>query len=65
LHDNIASYQLQLTDNEIETITDLTQPEPIYLLWHRAMNSYDKASQVEKVYLDDYNQLMNNKDSLL
>lgn len=29
------------------------------------MNSYDKASESEKVYLDGYNQLMSNKDTLL
>ncbi|MDW4054059.1 aldo/keto reductase, partial [Staphylococcus saprophyticus] len=44
LQDNIASYNLQLTSNEIKTITELTTPEPIYPLWHRAMNAYDKAS---------------------
>jgi aryl-alcohol dehydrogenase-like predicted oxidoreductase len=65
LQDNIASYNLQLTDNEIKTITELTNPEPIYPLWHRAMNSYDKASTSEKVYLEGYNNLMNNKDSML
>ena len=65
LQDNIASYNLELTSQETAAITDLTIPEPIYPLWHRAMNSYDKASESEKVYLDGYNQLMSNKDTLL
>ncbi|MBO3065766.1 aldo/keto reductase [Staphylococcus shinii] len=65
LQDNIASYNLELTNQEIAAITDLTTPEPIYPLWHRAMNSYEKASKSEKVYLDGYNQLMSNKDTLL
>lgn len=65
LQDNIASYNLQLTSNEIKTITELTTSEPIYPLWHRAMNAYDKASDSEKTYLEEYNRLMERKDTLL
>ncbi|RHW34067.1 aldo/keto reductase [Lysinibacillus yapensis] len=62
LHENIASYNLKLTDDDISQITDLTAPEPIYPLWHRAMNSFDRASDAEKVYLEQYNKLMNSKN---
>ncbi|MFB9860438.1 aldo/keto reductase [Salinicoccus siamensis] len=62
LEENIASYDLQLTDNQIVQINDLTQPEPIYPLWHRAMNAMDRASDAEKTYLEAYNKLMNQKD---
>ncbi|MCD8787428.1 aldo/keto reductase [Staphylococcus gallinarum] len=65
LKDNIDSYQLKLTNEEIETINNLTNLEPIYPLWHRAMNSYNKASESEKVYLKYYKQLMKIKDNLI
>lgn len=65
LKDNIASYHLQLANSEIEAISNLTTPEPIYPLWHRAMNAYDKASEAEKIYLSEYNKLMNDKNNLL
>lgn len=65
LIENIASYQLKLTKEEYQTITDLTQPQPIYPLWHRAMNSAERGSDAEKVYLEEYNRLMNQSDTLL
>lgn len=65
LEDVIASYQLQLTNDELAEITKVTAPEPIYPLWHRAMNGYDKASEAEKVYLDEYNKLMESKPNLV
>lgn len=61
-YENVASYNLQLTDNDIAEITDLTAPEAIYPLWHRAMNAMDRASEAEKVYLESYNKLMEQKD---
>ena len=62
LHENIASYNLKLTDDDISQINDLTALEPIYPLWHRARNSLDKSSNAEKVYLDAYNKLMDSKN---
>lgn len=49
LHENIASYSLKLTKEDISQINDLTALEPIYPLWHRAMNSLDRASNAERV----------------
>lgn len=65
LKENIASYNLKLTKEEHQMITDLTQPQPIYPLWHRAMNSAARGSEAEKVYLEEYNRLMNHSDTLL
>lgn len=65
LQENIASYQLKLTKEEIQMITDLTTPEPIYPLWHRAMNSAQRGSEAEKVYLEEYQRLMERKDNLV
>lgn len=62
LHENIASYNLKLTDDDISQINDLTALEPIYPFWHRAKNSLDRSSNAEKVYLDEYNKLMNRKN---
>jgi len=61
-HENVASYNLQLTDEEITRINDLTLPEPIYPLWHRAMNTRDRASRAEKSYLEDFNAYMEKQD---
>ncbi|OUZ39713.1 aldo/keto reductase [Solibacillus kalamii] len=62
LHENIASYSLKLTKEDIFQINDLTALEPIYPLWHRAMNSLDRASNAEKVYFDEYIKLMESKN---
>ncbi len=62
LHENIASYSLKLTDEDISQINDLTALEPIYPLWHRAINSLDRASNAEKVYIDEFVKLMNSKN---
>lgn len=62
LHENIASYQLKLTDDEISQITDLTTPEPIYPLWHRVMTASDRASDAEKVYFEGYKKRMDSKN---
>lgn len=62
LHENIASYNLKLTNEDISQINNLTALEPIYPLWHRAMNTLDRASNAEKVYLDEYIKLMDRKN---
>lgn len=62
LHENIASYNLKLTNEDISQINDLTALEPIYPSWHRAMNTLDRASNAEKVYLDEYIKLMDRKN---
>ncbi|ANZ34532.1 aldo/keto reductase [Staphylococcus carnosus] len=65
LKENIASYNLQLTADEINAINELTVPEPIYPLWHRAMNSSARASDAEQEYMRDYQELMDRKDNLI
>ena len=61
-YEDVASYNLQLTDQDIAQINDLTAPEALYPFWHRAMNSMERASDAEKVYLDAYNKLMESKN---
>lgn len=64
LHENIVSYNLKLTDDDIRQITDLTALEPIYPLWHRAINSnsYNRASDSEKIYFEVYSKMMKSKN---
>ena len=62
LYEDVASYTLQLTDDDISQITDFTALEPIYPHWHRAMNTMNMASESEKVYLEAYNKTMKQKD---
>ncbi|MEK3765620.1 MULTISPECIES: aldo/keto reductase [unclassified Solibacillus] len=61
LHENIASYSLKLTNEDISQINSVSALEPIYPLWHRAINSLDRASDAEKVYLDEFNKLIESK----
>ena len=61
LHENIASYKVKLTDDDFRQINDLTALEPLYPLWHRVMNTSDRASNAEKVYFEDYHKLMESK----
>ena len=61
LHENIASYSLKLTNEDISQINSVSALEPIYPLWHRAINSLDRASNAEKVYLDEFHKLIESK----
>ncbi|MBD8036174.1 aldo/keto reductase [Solibacillus sp. A46] len=61
LHENIASYSLKLTNEDITQINSVSALEPIYPLWHRAINSLDRASDAEKVYLDEFHKLIESK----
>lgn len=60
--ENVASYQLVLDEADIAQINDLTALEPVYPLWHRAMNGMNLASTAEQSYLEDYNKLMDSKN---
>lgn len=58
LHENIASYNIRLTQKEHDRIEAAARPEPYYPLWHRAMNSMDKGSPSEISYLEGYRKSM-------
>lgn len=60
--ENVASYNLELNDEEVSQINGLTAPDALYPFWHRAMNSMERASDSEKVYLESYNEIMDKKD---
>ncbi|MCH4825408.1 aldo/keto reductase [Planococcus halocryophilus] len=58
LKENIASFEIQLTQEEHDRIESVARPVPIYPNWHRAMNSFDMGSPAEKTYLAGYKQSM-------
>jgi aryl-alcohol dehydrogenase-like predicted oxidoreductase len=58
LKENIASFDIQLTQDEHDRIERVARPAPIYPLWHRAMNSIDMGSPAEMPYLEGYRQSM-------
>ncbi|WP_411843393.1 aldo/keto reductase [Salinicoccus sp. HZC-1] len=58
LRENIASYQINLTQAEHDRIESAARPEPFYPLWHRTMSSFDKASPSEMAYLEAYKKSM-------
>ncbi|CAD2071387.1 General stress protein 69 [Jeotgalicoccus coquinae] len=45
LYEDVASYTLNLSDDDVLQITDFTALEPIYPHWYRAMNTMDMASE--------------------
>ena len=58
LKENIASFDIQLTQDEHDQIERVARPAPIYPLWHRAMNSLEMGSPSEITYLKGYKQSM-------
>lgn len=58
LKENIASFDIKLTQEEHDQIEAVARPVPIYPNWHRAMSSLDMSSSSEKVYLEGYKKSM-------
>lgn len=58
LKENIASFDIKLTQEEHDLIESAARPAPIYPLWHRAMSSFEKGSPAEMTYLQGYKQAM-------
>ena len=61
-HENMDSYNLELTDEDMSQINEATALEPIYPFWHRAMNTSDRVSDAEKVYMNEFNRVMDSKN---
>ncbi len=62
LKENIASFDIKLTQEEHEKIESTARPAPIYPNWHRAMSSFDMSSSSEKTYLEGYKKSMGIKE---
>ncbi|TWT09247.1 aldo/keto reductase [Planomicrobium sp. CPCC 101079] len=58
LKQNIASFEIKLTQDEHDKIESVARPVPIYPLWHRAMSALEMASPSEIPYLRGYKQSM-------
>lgn len=58
LKENIASFDIQLTEEEHDRIERVARPKPLYPNWHRAMTGLEMASPSEKVYLEKYKESM-------
>ncbi|KOF09380.1 aldo/keto reductase [Planococcus glaciei] len=58
LKENIASFDIQLSQEEQDRIETVARPVPIYPNWHRAMNSLELGSPSEITYLKGYKQTM-------
>lgn len=58
LAENIASFDIQLTQEEHDRIESAARPAPIYPNWHRAMNSLELGSPSEIPYLKGYKKTM-------
>jgi aryl-alcohol dehydrogenase-like predicted oxidoreductase len=58
LKENIASFDIRLTQEEHDRIEAVARPVPIYPLWHRTMSSSEMGSPSEMPYLQGYKQSM-------
>lgn len=58
LRDNIASYQIILTQAEHDIIESAARPAPLYPLWHRTMTGFEKGSPSEMACLETYKKSM-------
>lgn len=47
LDDNLASLDLELTDDQRERIEQATRPVPLYPFWHRAIQATDRVDPAE------------------
>lgn len=62
LKENIASFDLELTEEEHDRIEKVARPAPLYPNWHRAMNSLEMGSPSEIGYLKAYKESMGMDD---
>jgi aryl-alcohol dehydrogenase-like predicted oxidoreductase len=51
LQETLAAAKLALTVEQVHRIEVAGRPGPIYPLWHRALNAFDRADPVEAEYL--------------
>jgi aryl-alcohol dehydrogenase-like predicted oxidoreductase len=51
LRDNLASYDVSLSDEQADRIEEAGRPLAIYPFWHRAQHSIDRPGPAEKDYL--------------
>ncbi|MDY0881965.1 aldo/keto reductase [Dongia soli] len=56
LADNLASYDLTLTPEQMAKIEAAGRPRPLYPFWHRAMWGYDRPTPSERIYLEGHRQ---------
>ncbi|WP_078888389.1 aldo/keto reductase [Streptomyces sclerotialus] len=54
LRDNLAAADLELTDEERETVTRVSQLPAYYPWWHRALNATDRPDPAEEPYLTEF-----------
>ncbi len=58
LAETLPAADLTLTAEQLQRIEAAGRPAPIYPLWHRALNAFDRASEVEREYLRRHRQTL-------
>ncbi|AQQ54100.1 aldo/keto reductase [Planococcus lenghuensis] len=58
LKEDIASFDIKLTEDDHDRIEKVARPAPFYPHWHRALNYADMASPSEQTYLKGYKETM-------
>ena len=51
LKDNLAAFDLKLSDAQIDRIEKAGRPPALYPHWHRAMHAADRGTPLEQIYL--------------
>ncbi|MCP1440678.1 aryl-alcohol dehydrogenase-like predicted oxidoreductase [Erwinia persicina] len=64
LQDNLAAAELTLSEAQIKRIEQATRPAPRYPYWHRFTSGMDRLDPAEKVFLDEYQQTLEERKDL-
>lgn len=58
LKENIASFDIKLSQEEHDRIEKTARPAPLYPHWHRAMSAFEMGSPSEMPYLQSFKQTL-------
>lgn len=56
LRDNLASFDITLSQEDCDLIEKMARPASFYPLWHRVMSAFERGSPSEIPYLEGYRQ---------
>ena len=61
LRENLAAFDLQLSEAQRQRIEKVTRPAPQYPYWHRFTSGMDRLDPAEQVFLDEYRQTLDER----
>lgn len=64
LQENLGAANLTLSETQRKRIEQVTRPAPRYPYWHRFTSGMDRLDPAEKVFLDEYQQTLDERKDL-